>query len=85
MTFAGLVDNAMVARYCAAADLFVLPSLLEALPDGRRRSARLRDAGDLRRQSGRTRAQRRVRQRCARSSREDALALAAAIRAKLRT
>ena len=32
VTFAGLVDNAMVARYCAAADLFVLPSLLEALP-----------------------------------------------------
>ena len=32
MTFAGLVDNAAVARYCAAADLFVLPSLLEALP-----------------------------------------------------
>ena len=32
MTFAGLVDNARVARYCAAADLFVLPSLLEALP-----------------------------------------------------
>lgn len=30
--FAGLVDNALVARYCAAADLFVLPSLLEALP-----------------------------------------------------
>jgi glycosyltransferase involved in cell wall biosynthesis len=30
--FAGLVDNATVARYCAAADLFVLPSLLEALP-----------------------------------------------------
>jgi glycosyltransferase involved in cell wall biosynthesis len=30
--FAGLVDNAMVARYCAAADLFVLPSILEALP-----------------------------------------------------
>src|SRR5207248_1267515 len=29
VTFAGLVDNAMVARYCAAADLFVLPSLLE--------------------------------------------------------
>ena len=26
------VDNALVARYCAAADLFVLPSLLEALP-----------------------------------------------------
>ena len=32
VTFAGLVDNANVARYCAAADLFVLPSLLEALP-----------------------------------------------------
>ena len=30
--FAGLVDNALVARYCAAADLFALPSLLEALP-----------------------------------------------------
>ena len=30
--FAGLVDNAMVARYCSAADLFALPSLLEALP-----------------------------------------------------
>lgn len=32
VTFAGLVDNALVARYVAAADLFVLPSLLEALP-----------------------------------------------------
>jgi glycosyltransferase involved in cell wall biosynthesis len=32
VTFAGLVDNAQVARYCAAADLFVLPSILEALP-----------------------------------------------------
>ena len=32
VAFAGLVDNAVVARYCAAADLFVLPSLLEALP-----------------------------------------------------
>jgi len=32
VTFAGLVDNEIVARYCAAADLFVLPSLLEALP-----------------------------------------------------
>jgi phosphatidyl-myo-inositol dimannoside synthase len=32
VTFAGLVDNAQVARYCAAADVFVLPSLLEALP-----------------------------------------------------
>jgi phosphatidylinositol alpha-1,6-mannosyltransferase len=32
VTFAGLVDNAVVARYCAAADLFVLPSILEALP-----------------------------------------------------
>jgi glycosyltransferase involved in cell wall biosynthesis len=30
--FAGLVDNALVAHYCAAADLFVLPSILEALP-----------------------------------------------------
>jgi glycosyltransferase involved in cell wall biosynthesis len=30
--FTGLVDNTVVARYCAAADLFVLPSLLEALP-----------------------------------------------------
>jgi glycosyltransferase involved in cell wall biosynthesis len=26
------VDNALVAQYCAAADLFVLPSILEALP-----------------------------------------------------
>jgi glycosyltransferase involved in cell wall biosynthesis len=32
VTFAGLVDNAVVARYCAAADLFVLPSALEACP-----------------------------------------------------
>ena len=32
VTFAGLVDNTTVAQYCAAADLFVLPSLLEALP-----------------------------------------------------
>jgi glycosyltransferase involved in cell wall biosynthesis len=32
VNFAGLVDNATVARYCAAADLFVLPSVLEALP-----------------------------------------------------
>jgi glycosyltransferase involved in cell wall biosynthesis len=32
VTFAGLLDNALVARYVAAADLFVLPSLLEALP-----------------------------------------------------
>jgi phosphatidylinositol alpha-1,6-mannosyltransferase len=30
--FAGLVENAAVARYCAAADLFVLPSRLEACP-----------------------------------------------------
>jgi glycosyltransferase involved in cell wall biosynthesis len=30
--FAGLTDNATIARYCAAADLFVLPSVLEALP-----------------------------------------------------
>ncbi len=32
VVFAGLIDNAAVARYCAAADLFVLPSVLEALP-----------------------------------------------------
>ncbi len=32
VSFPGLIDNAKVARYCAAADLFVLPSLLEALP-----------------------------------------------------
>ena len=32
VTFAGLIDNAFVARYVTAADLFVLPSLLEALP-----------------------------------------------------
>ena len=32
VVFAGLVDNTAIARYCAAADLFVLPSLLEALP-----------------------------------------------------
>ena len=30
--FAGLVDNSVVARYVAAADLFVLSSFLEALP-----------------------------------------------------
>jgi glycosyltransferase involved in cell wall biosynthesis len=30
--FTGLVDNTAIARYAAAADLFVLPSLLEALP-----------------------------------------------------
>jgi hypothetical protein len=33
VTFAGLVDNTTVARYCAAADLFVLPSLLLLLLD----------------------------------------------------
>ena len=32
VTFAGLLDNSVVARYVAAADLFVLSSLLEALP-----------------------------------------------------
>ena len=32
VTFTGLIDNATVAQYCGAADLFVLPSLLEALP-----------------------------------------------------
>jgi glycosyltransferase involved in cell wall biosynthesis len=32
VVFAGLLDNAIVAQYCAAADVFVLPSLLEALP-----------------------------------------------------
>jgi glycosyltransferase involved in cell wall biosynthesis len=31
-TFAGLVGNEVVSRYAAVADLFVLPSLLEALP-----------------------------------------------------
>jgi glycosyltransferase involved in cell wall biosynthesis len=30
--FAGLLDNQVVARYCKAADGFVLPSLLEACP-----------------------------------------------------
>lgn len=32
VSFAGLIDNEAIAHYCAAADLFVLPSLLEALP-----------------------------------------------------
>jgi glycosyltransferase involved in cell wall biosynthesis len=32
VTFAGLVPNDRVAQYAAIADLFVLPSLLEALP-----------------------------------------------------
>ena len=32
VTFAGLVPNAVVAQYAAVADVFVLPSLLEALP-----------------------------------------------------
>jgi glycosyltransferase involved in cell wall biosynthesis len=32
VSFPGLLDNATIARYGAAADLFVLPSLLEALP-----------------------------------------------------
>ena len=32
VTFAGLVDNTVVAKYAAAADVFALPSLLEALP-----------------------------------------------------
>lgn len=32
VTFAGLVDNATVARYCVAADVFALPSILEACP-----------------------------------------------------
>lgn len=32
VTFAGLVDNDLVAEYNRAADAFVLPSLLEALP-----------------------------------------------------
>jgi glycosyltransferase involved in cell wall biosynthesis len=32
VTFAGLVDNATIAKYDAAADAFVLPSLLEACP-----------------------------------------------------
>ena len=32
MTFAGLVNNQTIAQYHAAADIFVLPSLLEACP-----------------------------------------------------
>jgi glycosyltransferase involved in cell wall biosynthesis len=32
VTFAGLVGNEVVARYAAVADVFALPSLLEALP-----------------------------------------------------
>jgi len=32
VTFTGLVSNAEVARYAAVADVFALPSLLEALP-----------------------------------------------------
>lgn len=32
VTFTGLVPNERVARYAAVADIFVLPSLLEALP-----------------------------------------------------
>ena len=32
VVFAGLLDNSVIAKYCAAADLFVLPSVLEALP-----------------------------------------------------
>jgi len=32
VTFAGLVDNATVAKYCVAADVFALPSTLEACP-----------------------------------------------------
>ncbi|MGE5833250.1 MAG: glycosyltransferase [Acidobacteriota bacterium] len=32
VTFTGLIANDQVARYAAVADLFVLPSLLEALP-----------------------------------------------------
>jgi len=32
VTFTGLVSNADVARYAAVADVFALPSLLEALP-----------------------------------------------------
>ena len=32
ITFTGLVSNDVVARYAAVADVFVLPSLLEALP-----------------------------------------------------
>jgi glycosyltransferase involved in cell wall biosynthesis len=32
VSFTGLIDNSVIARYCAAADAFVLPSLLEACP-----------------------------------------------------
>ena len=75
VTFAGLVDNATVARYCAAADLFVLPSLLEALPTVAVEALAVRHAGRLDRQSRRPRAERRVRPR-----RGDRAARAAAAR-----
>jgi glycosyltransferase involved in cell wall biosynthesis len=32
VTFTGLVDNTVIANYARAADLFVLPSILEAMP-----------------------------------------------------
>jgi len=32
VTFTGLIENDVIADYCRAADLFVLPSLLEACP-----------------------------------------------------
>ena len=32
MSFLGQIENEIISQYCAAADLFVLPSLLEACP-----------------------------------------------------
>ena len=61
VTFAGLVDNAAVARYCAAADLFVLPSLLEALPTVAVEALACGTPVALDRQPGRRRAERPVR------------------------
>ena len=51
VTFAGLVDNDTVARYAAAADVFVLPSLLEALPTVAVEALACRHAGPLGRPS----------------------------------
>ena len=58
--FAGLVENAVVARYCAAADLFVLPSVLEALPTVAVEALARGHTRRLGRQPGRRGAERRV-------------------------